>query len=298
MTPLRPKKPEPASTRRRPTDTPDQRASAFSYHASRSTREANVGRELTRESPNPPSVQRKPLIIIGVILAIAFFVSLQSTGAHIKVLGSVESKELLQSTSVYQDAASKLLAASVANHIKPLTDNAAIEGALRTKFPELTAVTVSQSVWHNYSTVTIEAVRPVMILMGNGGTFVIDDNGVARVPASQLSDTARASLPVVDDQSGLTLAAGHAALPGTDVAFIEQILAQLKQADVSWQQLTLPSGSSELDVKITDQPYFVKFALRGGADARQQAGTYLAVKDKVTPTQYIDVRVPERAFYK
>jgi len=54
-------------------------------------------------------------------------------------------------------------------------------------------------------------------------------------------------------------------------------------------------------VKVKGVPYNVKFNLMG--DARAEAGTYLAVKQRleaghVTPGSYIDVRVDERAYYK
>ena len=66
--------------------------------------------------------------------------------------------------------------------------------------------------------------------------------------------------------------------------------------------MVLPVGTSELDVKLTNQPYTVKFNLESGT-ARQQAGTFLATQAKlqsqnVTPGQYVDVRVGGRAYYK
>ncbi len=66
--------------------------------------------------------------------------------------------------------------------------------------------------------------------------------------------------------------------------------------------MTLPVGTSELDVRLAGQPYSVKFNLESGT-ARQQAGTFLATESKlksqnVTPAEYIDVRVDGRAYYK
>jgi hypothetical protein len=52
---------------------------------------------------------------------------------------------------------------------------------------------------------------------------------------------------------------------------------------------------------INGAGYFVKFNLHG--DAREEAGSYLAVKDYLasnqkTPGEYVDVRVENRAYYK
>jgi hypothetical protein len=66
--------------------------------------------------------------------------------------------------------------------------------------------------------------------------------------------------------------------------------------------MILPAGTSELDVHLAGQPYFVKFNLNNN-DPRQQAGTFLAAianlqKNHITPAQYIDVRVDGRAYYQ
>jgi hypothetical protein len=67
------------------------------------------------------------------------------------------------------------------------------------------------------------------------------------------------------------------------------------------ESLTLPSGLSELDVRIKGQGYYVKFNLLG--DGREEAGAYLALKSHldaghITPRQYIDVRVEGKGYYK
>jgi hypothetical protein len=66
--------------------------------------------------------------------------------------------------------------------------------------------------------------------------------------------------------------------------------------------MTLPPATSELDVRVAGQPYFIKFNLQSG-DARQQAGTFLATQShlqsqNIVPSTYIDVRVDGRSYYK
>jgi hypothetical protein len=86
--------------------------------------------------------------------------------------------------------------------------------------------------------------------------------------------------------------------------FIVSVVQQVKAHNIDISSLTLPSGTSELDMRLNNQPYFVKFNMHAGlASARQQAGTFIAVKNRlesqgIAPSQYIDVRVDGRAYYQ
>jgi hypothetical protein len=114
--------------------------------------------------------------------------------------------------------------------------------------------------------------------------------------------TAQSKLPQVVDQSGLQVKLNQQALTSADVSFIQTVVAQLAARKVTVSSLVLPASSNELDARIAGQTHFVKFNLHDN-DARQQAGAYLAtiaqLKRKNTPpSQYIDVRVPGRAYYQ
>jgi len=80
---------------------------------------------------------------------------------------------------------------------------------------------------------------------------------------------------------------------------------QLRAQNVSIKAMTLPAASSELDVYIGGTSYFVKFNLQDINDsaANIQSGTFLALKKHLaeqnkTPSQYIDVRLEGRAYYR
>ena len=91
-------------------------------------------------------------------------------------------------------------------------------------------------------------------------------------------------------------------MSSTDISFIKTVIAQLAAKQVIVSGLTLPVASREIDANIAGVGYIVKFNLQDGK-ALQQAGTFLATKGRldsqsITPSQYIDVRVPGRAYYK
>ena len=64
----------------------------------------------------------------------------------------------------------------------------------------------------------------------------------------------------------------------------------------------MPAAENELDMYLTGQSYYVKFNLADSSPL-QEVGTFLAVRQNlqqqgITPSQYIDVRVDGRAYYK
>ncbi|GAC1502981.1 MAG: hypothetical protein NVS1B10_07930 [Candidatus Saccharimonadales bacterium] len=79
-------------------------------------------------------------------------------------------------------------------------------------------------------------------------------------------------------------------------------MAELRLKHFEVSSLSLPTSTSELDVSLTNQPYYIKFNLQTD-NARGESGTFLAAiaslnKQSITPTKYIDVRLNGRAYYQ
>lgn len=208
----------------------------------------------------------------------------------------------LHTTADYQQTAAQTLRSSIFNHNKLTVDTSAVSHELLTKYPEIRTATVAIPLIGSRPVVYIQPYQPAFVLSTvSNQAFLIDETGRALAPTSQIANMGELSVPTLEDQSGLPVTRGQQALPEGTVQFTQQVTRILDAAKVHYQSLTLPAGTSELDVRISGVPYYVKFNLQG--DARQQAGTFLAAKqrleqDKTTPAQYIDVRVPERAYYK
>ncbi|MGH7156635.1 MAG: hypothetical protein ACREGG_00760, partial [Candidatus Saccharimonadales bacterium] len=85
------------------------------------------------------------------------------------------------------------------------------------------------------------------------------------------------------------------------VGFINTVIAECKHSKVPISSLVLPTTPQELDLHTADQPYYVKFYL--GGDVLNEAGQFLAARNhfaqtKQSPSQYLDVRVQGKIFYK
>jgi hypothetical protein len=241
------------------------------------------------------------LLLIALVFSISNALSL-SGSARVVMLKGNGSSPFLHDRDTYQRAASDLLASSVWNRNKLTVNTGAISRGLLSRFPELSDVIVTLPLLSGRPTVYVQTAREALILSSGNGSFVIGTGGKALLNADNLTHADSRRLPSVKDKSGLEVKLNRQVLSSADVDFIRTVNAQLSAAHVGVASMELPAAKSELDVRISGKPYFVKFNLESGT-ARQQAGTYLATKAELEhrhtiPAQYIDVRVDGRAYYK
>jgi hypothetical protein len=307
---VRPKKQSPPPERRARVPQQAVRPNAvFSYHASRSARDTNQYRDADKEqkldSPrHKKNVQwAKKLPTLAGLLAfvvLAGFCLQLSSNAKVETVGTSSGQLFLRDRNVYVQAARQ--AFTPWSNSNKLTVNAdKISADLKKQFPELQAVSVSLPIFGTQPTVYIQPAIPKLILVAKDGMYVLDVNGRALIAGNQVAKLTELGVPVVNDQSGIGIQAGTIALPKDTVNFISEVVGQLKTKGLTVTSMTLPAGTNELHAKIDKVGYTVKFNLHG--DAREEAGTYLAVKQKLdgekkTPSEYVDVRVENKAYYK
>ncbi len=297
--------------RRRQDDGPSKASPAFAYRSRRTDQDVNVGRNVPRESGGNASskslgsflLRRFGLVVLLIaLMASAINVASLSSDARVVTLSGAGSNPFLQDKSAYQEAASRYLAGSAWNRNKLTVDTGGLSDHMLKEFPELSSVSVTLPLLSKRPTVYVQTSEPALVLEASNGAFVIANSGKALLNAGNLSAPSRHKLPTVDDQSNLGATLNKQVLSSVDVSFIMTVVAELSARHIGVASMTLPPGASELDVRISGQPYTVKFNLESG-DARQQAGTFLATqsqltKQHITPSQYIDVRVDGRAYYK
>lgn len=304
-------KPDPEQPVRRRSvygDDAANRPQAFSYYAKRSNPGASTGRGQTDASASTFSINttiksRVALILGSIVAIIGVGYSLHlSSNAKIVPLTSSGNAYFLQDTSVYEKTVENELQSSIFNKNKLTVNTSGIARDLTINFPEISKASITLPIIGSNPTVYIEPYRPTFVLTTLDNTaFLLDENGKALVSTSHITDPGELDAPVLQDKSGTPVRLGSQALPRSIIRFTEEVISLLEAAGVDYSSLVLPPASSELDVYIEGKPYFVKFNLQD--DSRQQVGTFLATKlrlekDKITPAQYIDVRLSERAYYR
>ncbi len=279
---------------------PAQNSPVFSYYASRSRSDKNVGR-LKEEVKRSLKWQFIPsFIALGAILLCFIYVTVLDTNPRVTVTGNANSP-LLKSTETYRQEAEKQLKRSITSRGKLTIDTRKIENELKAVFPELADVAITIPVTGRRPIVDIAPVEPAIVLTGVHGAFVLDYQGLARAKITAQETLDGLKLPKIADDSQLELVLGKAALPADNVSFIVLLMKHFEQASTPVESAKLPTVANELHVRVTGQGYDIKFNLQG--DARAQAGTYFAVRERlaverIKPAEYIDVRVEEKAFYK
>jgi len=291
------------------------KAAVFSYHASRSSRPGGTGRnEQTAAHATSATDARHagirltalkrmpPAVLVAIIVILAVCNSFLAGSPRVALdAQTADAAVPLRSPTAYTDAANALAGASVLNHNKLTANTDAIAAGMRAQFPELSQVTVSVPFIGAALVVHVAAAQPQLLLNVGADLFVVDGAGRALLPANQVPNIEKLELPVVTDQSGLTVTPGKPALSSGNVLFITEVIGQLKAKGLTVTSVTLPAGTSEMDIRISGVSYMGKFNLQG--NGRVQAGAFLAVKgqlerDHKGVSKYIDVRVEDRAYYQ
>lgn len=296
---------------RQATKVDKRQPAAFSYYARRSERNINTGRTIGRDNSiikiNWFAVlgRRIGLIILAIVIVAAVIKNLTITATpNIIPLSSGGNQYFLHGLSTYSQATASILRQSIWNNNKLTINTDAVAQKLKQLFPELSSVSVVLPILGQRPEVYIQPNQPALILhTTDNGSYVLDQNGTALIATQQLPKQYKATLIVVNDQSGLKVAVGKQALTSDNVSFIQQVVLQLSVHKVVIKTLILPSAASELDATVVNQPYYVKFNMHASVqDARQQAGTFIAAEhylagQHIVPSSYIDVRSDNRAYY-
>lgn len=247
--------------------------------------------------------QRLAFIII-VLIFINFLFHLISVSPNPKIvmLSVNANQSYYKNKNLYGQLVANQLKYNFWDGNKFTINTQTISHKILTKFPELTKVHVVVPLFSSQPIVYIQPNQAAIILDATNGSYIIDTAGYSLMPTQKASNLAQLNLPVVIDQHGNPVVPGKQVLTTTEVSFIQTVQLELAAGHYPVYEFSMPSMSNQLNATFIKQPYYVKFNLQSG-DARQQSGTFLAVihyltAHNITPSQYIDVRINGRAYYK
>lgn len=291
---------------RTPRDPGGRSAPVFSYYSKRSAETDVTTRSYHPGNDGKPSnatwVKYLPSILsLGIVLGALGYITTLSTKPRVIVASNPSELLVIQPNEIYESAASKLFSSSLLNQNKLTLNTIKIAQQLQAQFPELGDVIVTIPLIGRKPIIQTRPSTPALILTGNGGSFVIDKQGRPVLKANQLASSVRDKLAVVTDGSDTTIELGKQLLTTDLVSFVASLQDQFAAKAIQVESYTFPALANELHVKLAGKGYYIKFNTE--VDARQQVGTYLAVIDRldsenISPAEYIDVRVEERAYYR
>ncbi len=257
------------------------------------------------DKPSPFNKRVKKQSLKKILLASADTLAIVALFLVIAYSLAVSDSPLVKSTSsayhnqqTYQAAVKKELS-GIKNRNKFTFDEQKISQTLKRQFPEISSVSVELPIFSPKPTIRLTIAEPSFILNSGSQLYIVSSSGRAITSANGFPNLA--SLIVVNDETGFRSSLGQQVISKEGVAFLDNLLAQSKKNNVPISNLTLPAKAQELHLRTSDTNYFVKFFLDGDSDT--QIGQFLAARHNfeargVSPSEYLDVRVPGRIYYK
>lgn len=276
----------------------------MSYHSSRLPRDSGSGRPKRHQDSDDRRLKLGNLpfyVAIAVMLICAGYVMTLESQAKVQVISNTSDNVLLRPKEVYETAAEQLLADSLLNRTKLTINITGLQNKLEAQFPELESASITLPLIGHRPIVDIVPRLPVLKLATQQGVYLVDREGRVLIKTTEATNQANLAVPQVFDESNIDIKAGQGILTSQSVSFITILVDQMTSAKLEIENLILPIAPNEVRLRITGRPYFVKFNLEN--DPRLSAGAFLALKKQFDtqnsqPSEYIDLRLDEKAFYK
>lgn len=229
----------------------------------------------------------------GAIAIVLGFILYVGSGSNVTVLdsrGVAEQKDVVR----YEKTVEATIKTSLLNHNKATVDSRGVARNLKKNHPELQSAVVTVPIVGNKVNAYVTQYPAEFILRQGSSRYGLTSNGYI-IDLPKLSQ----ALPVVNDETGEEVTVGGQLLPESHVSFIKTVVYELAHNNLKVSSISLPSGKAyEINVYLKSKPFYIKFNL--AEDAMQQSGAAVAVMRQLGSTnpQYIDLRVPGRAYYK
>lgn len=282
---------------------------SYHYSSKRINDEQTVGRgklNQTRSSAKTPGknsfIKNTPTLfsILLVIVSVIYLFTLSNN--PIVVVTNPSAKTQLIDKKVVSKKINDELSKRLLNRFKPTFDSQKATEAVLKLSPEITDAKFSINALRHNPKLVVEFSAPSVLLSSNNRIYLVGDNGKVLTDITTNKNGFKTDrLSLVEDASGVDIKVGKQGLTTQQVDYINQIKFQSEQKALTINSMTIQPGGSQMDVRYKDIKYFIKFNFF--EDARKSSGVFLATKEKldldhIVPAEYIDVRVPDRAYVK
>lgn len=238
------------------------------------------------------------VIILAVVTSIGYIFYL-NTDPIIKI----EQEVTPRNKADYYNAVRDELDSSLTYKNKLTFSSDKFRDHIKAEFPEIDNVMIEIPVLRHRPTIHLLVSEPSARLVTTDKNYIVDRQGIALFAEEEINDQYDTKdLVSINDSSGHPVVLGEPVLTERQISYIREIIDQSNAANTHAQTFTLEFGGSAVEVKYKDTSYIVKFSFY--EDPRQSSGAYLAVREGIEsgnvplPKQYIDLRIPDRAYIK
>jgi cell division septal protein FtsQ len=251
-----------------------------------------IAYEELHAKPKKSNKFMKTVSFIVMVIAVLFGVTFIRGVSNVVIVGGGANTEAVKQYALTADGLSRQ---QPVIHRSFLTLNKElITNSLRQEYPEIQSADYSYSPFTQKIAVKVNISKSLLRVQSADIISVVDSNG--RIIENTYGDIN--ALPLLIDADNRDYKKGDLAFTSKELNYIYNIQAQAAAKELEIESLTLVYGATELYVKFKDLSYIVKFAL--DSDPRISFGTFIVARDKSgdKPSEYIDVRVVDRAYIK
>ncbi len=275
-----------------------QKQSVFHYSSNRSQAEQERPRHAAATEATPKISRLKQVLtslpyVVGATVALLIGVSLSTLSSSPKVVitGGAQS---IRDAADYNKTARAL---TEGGFTKFTLNRQKLTDGMNAAYPELTNISVKTPLFARRAIVQADMAQPSVILHTDR-SYLLDTQGVVLFDLEETRTSVNIDdLLVINDQSGTPIEVGKPALTSVQVMYALEIHHQAQAKQLNTESAELTAGGGELHFRFEGLPYVIKFSVY--EDARRSFGTFIASKEhEVKPSEYIDVRVAERAYVK
>lgn len=246
----------------------------------------------------------KVRIICLLVAALVTFALYRSSISNVAVVSNASTRLQKEQALVYEGAVLQAYQANTILGQPGLADSGAAAEALKNEYPEIERISFSTRPFSPVLKTDIRFRKPVFTWHdASGEQQFVDQNGV--LFSKNLDPAANTDkLIAIEDQSGVVLEAGSSVLTENLIQFVGQLhgkVPALYGPNSRVERVIIPRSTREVQLQVSGLPYRIKF--NSARDLEQQVGElgtllkYLSANN-ITPSEYIDLRVEHKAFYR
>lgn len=235
------------------------------------------------------------VILYVLVISILFYAIIVSNLFKIENI-KIEGSQTLNHTEATSQVKA-VLTGSLLNQNILFVPSSQISDQLKSSNSQIATVRVTREFMHTIK-VTITEQKPAILWQSGSTISVITQDGKAYIgdPSEELKQT----LPKVIDTTNLPVKAGERVVLPNFTNFVEKTFATLPAQGIEVSDMQVEETTTELIVN-TKSGYYIRFDTTRPFD--EQNNDLQAVIDTLKqqnkkPSQYIDLRINSKAFYK
>lgn len=204
---------------------------------------------------------------------------------------------------LYAQSAMEYIHESVPFRQSWLLDSKLLEAHLKHSYPEIKSAKLGSGFFSTDQTLNLQFRKPAFVLLSDKSSLYIDKEGIL-FSNNMFPGVDTSKLPVVEDLGSGVAQSGKQIVTSAVARSIAEIYVELPRVygkNIAISRVILPRSSREVHVALVGGQYIIKFStdrpIAGQVGELQSLRSFQA-SSGMSPTEYVDLRIEGRAYFK